>query len=424
MKNRKVGRHFDMAKFKPFKGIRPKAGLTDKVASLPYDVMNRQEAKKMAEGNEVSFLHIARPEIDLDDSVDPYDESVYQTARKNLDAMLERGFLIQDREAKFYIYRQIMWGRVQTGIVGCASIDDYLNNIIKKHELTRVEKETDRFNNFDRCDAHTEPVFLTYRKNEQLNGIINNWIKFNKPACDFTCDDGITHIVWDISDPSVNRSIEALFGSMDYLYIADGHHRSASSVKVGLKRREAAGHCSGEEEFNYILAAAFPDEDLYIMDYNRAIKDLNGYTADRFPAEVKKKFRVEASDGPYKPKEKHTYGMYLEGKWYRLTAVPGTFDKDNVIERLDVSILQNNLLGPILGIRDPRTDKRIDFIGGIRGIEELEARVDRDMKVAFAMYPTTIEDLISVADSGKIMPPKSTWFEPKLRSGLFVHRFF
>ncbi|MBK5261962.1 MAG: DUF1015 domain-containing protein [Peptostreptococcaceae bacterium] len=413
-----------MARFKPFKGVRPKVGLADKVATLPYDVMNRKEAKKMAEGNEYSFLHIARSEIDLDDSVDPYDEIVYKTARKNLDSMLESGILIQDKEPKLYIYRQIMWGRVQTGIVGCTSIDDYLNDIIRKHELTRVEKEIDRINNFDYCDAHTEPVLLTYRKNEQINSTINNWVKFNKPVYNFTTDDGITHIVWDINDASVIKTIEEIFESMDYLYIADGHHRSASSVKVGLKRREDAGHYSGCEEFNYFLAVAFPDEDLYIMDYNRLVTDLNGYTTEQFLTKIRENFSAEESVGQYKPKEKHSYGMYLEGKWYKLTAKRGTYDCDNVIERLDASILQNNLLGPILGIQDPRTDKRIDFVGGIRGLEELKKRVDQDMKVAFAMYPTTIEDLISVADAGMIMPPKSTWFEPKLRSGLFVHRFF
>ena len=413
-----------MARFKPFKSIRPKAGLADKIAVLPYDVMNREEAKKMAKGNEDSFLHIARSEIDLDDSVNPYDEIVYRTARKNLDAMLERGSLIRDKVPKFYLYRQIMWGRVQTGIVGCASIDDYLNDNIKKHELTREEKEIDRINHFDHCDAHTEPVFLTYRKNDQLNDIVNSWIKFNRPVYDFKSDDGITHIVWDINDASIIKTIEKIFESMNYLYIADGHHRSASSVKVGLKRRGASDHYSGDEEFNYFLAVAFPDEDLYIMDYNRLVKDLNGFTTEQFLSKIQNNFRVEESARQYKPKGKHTYGMYLEGKWYKLSVKPGTYNSQNAIERLDVSILQNNLLGPVLGIQDPRTEKRIDFVGGIRGLEELEKRVDQDMKVAFAMYPTTIEDLISVADSGMIMPPKSTWFEPKLRSGLFIHRFF
>lgn len=413
-----------MAQFKPFKSVRPKVGLAEKVATLPYDVMNREEAKKMAEGNEHSFLHIARSEINLDDSVSPYDEIVYKTARKNLDDMLLKGTLVQDKIPKFYIYRQIMWGRVQTGIVGCTSIDDYVNDIIKKHEETRVEKEIDRINNFDQCDAQTEPVFLTYRKNEKINSIINNWVKFNKPVYNFTSDDEITHIVWDINENCTVKAIEEIFASMDYLYIADGHHRSASSVKVGLKRRELSDNFTGKEEFNYFLAVVFPDEDLYIMDYNRLVKDLNGLNFEQFMAEIQKKFHVEESKYQFKPTEKHTYGMYLENKWYKLTAKEGSYNPDNAIERLDVSILQNNLLDPILGIEDPRTDKKIDFVGGIRGMDELEKRASSDMKVAFAMYPTTIEDLISVADSGMIMPPKSTWFEPKLRSGLFIHRFF
>ncbi len=412
-----------MAQFKPFNSVRPKIGLAEKIATLPYDVMNREEAKKMAEGNEDSFLHISRSEIDLDDSIGAYDKIVYETARKNLDAMLDKGVLIQDSMPKFYIYRQIMWGRVQTGIVGCASIDDYINDIIKKHELTRVEKEIDRINNFDYCDANTEPVFLTYRKNEKINKVVGDWIKFNKPVYDFTSEDAITHIIWDINDEVTVKTLEEAFGAMNYLYIADGHHRSASSVKVGLKKREAAGNFTGKEEFNYFLCVAFPDEDLFIMDYNRLVKDLNGCTPNQLLKKIEEKFIVEKSAEQYKPKEKHTFGMYMENQWYKLTAKEGTFDSANAIERLDVSILQNNLLQPVLGIGDPRTDKRIDFVGGIRGMDELEKRTGHDMKIAFALYPTTIEDLISVADSGLIMPPKSTWFEPKLRSGLFVHRF-
>ena len=286
-----------------------------------------------------------------------------------------------------------------------------------------MEKEIDRINNFDYCDAHTEPVFLTYQKNEQVSGIVNEWIKFNRPLYNFTSNDGITHILWDIHDEETIQTIARLFAATDYLYIADGHHRSASSVKVGLKRREALPNYTGREEFNYFLAVIFPDEDLFIMDYNRLVKDLHGYTAEQFLAKVQEKFALEESDGQYHPKEKHTYGMYLEQKWYKLTAKEGTFDAKNAIARLDVSILQNNLLQPILGIEDPRTDKRIDFVGGIRGLNELEKRVASDMKVAFAMYPTTIEDLLAVADANLIMPPKSTWFEPKLRSGLFVHKF-
>ncbi|MDK2918956.1 MAG: hypothetical protein PWQ37_1689 [Candidatus Petromonas sp.] len=413
-----------MAVVRPFKGIRPKAELVDKVASLPYDVMNREEAKEMAKGNEYSFLHVVRAEIDVDDSISQYDESVYKTARKNLDDMIKNGVLNQDEKPMFYIYRQIMDGRVQTGLVGCTSINDYMNDIIKKHEFTRPEKELDRINNFDYCDANTAPIFLTYRKNDELNKIINDWIKFHKPVYNFTSNDDITHIVWTIDDEDIITRIGEIFNQIDYLYIADGHHRSASSVKVGLKRREENPDYTGDEEFNYFLSVMFPDEDLFIMDYNRVVKDLNGLTEQEFIDKVKEKFNVEEynGQGQYKPLEKHTFGMYLDGKWYKLTAKEGTYDENDPVDRLDVSILQKNLLHPILGIENPRTDKRIDFVGGIRGLEELERRVAKDMKVAFSMYPTTMDDLLSIADAGKVMPPKSTWFEPKLRSGLFVHR--
>jgi len=413
-----------VAVVRPFKGIRPNEELAPKVASLPYDVMDREEAKEMAKGNEYSFLHVVRAEIDVDDSVSQYDESVYKTARKNLDKMIEDGILIQDDTPKFYIYRQIMDGRVQTGIVGCTSIDDYMNDIIKKHEFTRPEKEVDRINNFDYCDANTAPIFLTYRKNDELNKIVNDWIKFHKPVYNFTSEDSITHIAWVIDEDSINARINEIFDGIDYLYIADGHHRSASSVKVGMKRREANPSYTGEEEFNYFLSVIFPDEDLFIMDYNRVVKDLNGLSEEEFMDKVKEKFDIEEYDGEgqYKPVEKHTFGMYLDKKWYKLTAKEGIYDESDPVDRLDVSILQKNLLHPVLGIENPRTDKRIDFVGGIRGLAELERRVAKDMKIAFSMYPTTMEDLLSIADAGEVMPPKSTWFEPKLRSGLFVHR--
>lgn len=413
-----------MAVVKPFKGIRPKIDLASKVASLPYDVMNREEAKKMAEGNKYSFLHVVRSEIDVDDSVGQYDETVYKTARKNLDKMIEDGILVQDEVPKFYIYRQIMDGRVQTGLVGCTSIDDYLKDIIKKHEFTRPQKEVDRINNFDYCDANTAPIFLTYRKNDKLNKIINDWIKFHRPVYNFTSEDEITHIVWVMDDDNTNIRINRIFEKIDYLYIADGHHRSASSVKVGLKRREKNPNYTGKEEFNYFLSVIFPDEDLFIMDYNRVVKDLNGLSEEEFMEKIKEKFDVEEYNGKgqYKPIEKHTFGMYLNNKWYKLIAKDSTYNTNDPVDRLDVSILQENLLGPILGIENPRTDKRIDFVGGIRGLEELERRIAKDMKIAFSMYPTTMEDLLSIADAGRVMPPKSTWFEPKLRSGLFVHR--
>ncbi|MGF7056579.1 DUF1015 domain-containing protein [Brassicibacter mesophilus] len=415
-----------MAIVRPFKGIKPKQDIVHKVASLPYDVMNREEAKEMSKGNAQSFLHVVRPEIDVDDCIDVHDKIVYEKARENLESMISNGVLIQDIQPKIYIYRQVMFGRVQTGIVGCTSIDDYLNDIIKKHEYTRPEKEQDRINNFDYCDANTAPIFLTYRKNEKINYIINEWIKFHKPIYDFKSEDSITHIVWDIDDKHIIDKICSLFKTIEYLYIADGHHRSASAVKVGLKRRKDNPNYTGEEEFNYFMSVIFPDEDLFIMDYNRVAKDLNGYSIEQFMDKVNEKFLIEeyTKEGPYKPYKKHTFGMYVDSKWYILTAMKDTYDESDPVQRLDVSILQNNLLQPILGIHDPRTDKRIDFVGGIRGLTELEKRISKDMKIAFSMYPTTMEDLMSIADSGQVMPPKSTWFEPKLRSGLFVHRLF
>lgn len=414
-----------MSIVRPFKGIKPKKELVDQVASLPYDVMNREEAKALAEGNEYSFLHVVRSEIDLDDSVSPYDEKVYTQARKNLDQMIEDEILVQDEKPMFYIYRQIMNGRVQTGLVGATSIDDYLNNVIKKHEYTRPKKEVDRINNFDYCDANTAPIFLTYRKNDEVNTIINDWIKFHMPIYDFKSEDGITHIVWELSDDTLVERINKIFDKeVDSLYIADGHHRSASSVKVGLKRREENPDFTGDEEYNYFMSVMFPDEDLFIMDYNRVVHTLNGLSFEDFMNKVKEKFDVEKveSEAPFKPTKKHSFGMYIENNWYKLEAKKGIFDDQDPVDRLDVAILQNNILDPLLGIEDPRTSDNIDFVGGIRGLEELEKRVDQGKKVAFSMYPTTMDDLLAIADAGKVMPPKSTWFEPKLRSGLFVHR--
>lgn len=415
-----------MAIVRPFKGIRPDKNLVDKIASLPYDVMNREEARKMAEGNDDSFLHVVRSDIDFSDEVSQYDEKVYDKARANLDDFIDKKKMLQDGKPIYYIYRQIMFGRVQTGLVACTSIDEYINGTIKKHEFTRPEKEEDRINNFDRCDANTAPIFMTYKKNDKITKMINDWIKFNKPVYDFKSEDEITHIVWTIDNESVVEELQSLFFNVDYLYIADGHHRTASSVKVGLKRREENPDYKESDEFNYFMSVIFPDEDLFIMDYNRVVKDLNGNNAEEFMTKVKEKFEVEKSNGdsPYRPLEKHSFGMYLEGSWYSLKAKKGSFDPKDPVDRLDVSILQNNLLSNILDIKDPRTDKRIDFIGGIRGLEELERRVENGMAVAFSMYPTTMDDLIDIADAGEVMPPKSTWFEPKLRSGLFVHRLF
>lgn len=413
-----------MAVVRGFKSLRPKKDLVEKVASLPYDVMNREEAKEMAKGNDISFLHVVRSEIDVDDKVSAYDESVYKMARTNLDKFQEDGILIQEEKPKLYIYRQLMNGRVQTGIVGSTSIDDYMNNIIKKHEFTRPQKEQDRTNNFDYCDANTSPIFLTYRKNDEVNSIVNNWIKFNMPVYNFTSSDNITHIVWTIDSDEVVLKLTELFAGIDYLYIADGHHRTASSFSVGKKRREANPNYTGEEEFNYFMSVIFPDEDLFIMDYNRLVKDLNGNTIEEFLSKVSEKFDVNEfkGEGAYKPTTKKTFGMFIDGKWYVLKAHSDIYDENDPVDRLDVSILQKNLLEPILDIDDPRTNDRIDFVGGVRGLKELEERTKNDMKVAFSMFPTTMDDLLSIADAGEVMPPKSTWFEPKLRSGLFVHK--
>lgn len=414
-----------MAVFKPFKAIRPNVKYADEVSCLPYDVMSRQEAKEMAQNNEKSFMHVIRSEIDLDDVVDSYSNEVYEQARRNLNKMLSKGILTQDTSPKYYIYRQIMNGREQTGLVGCASIDDYLSDVIKKHELTRAEKETDRINHFNYCEAHTEPVFLTYRSQKEIEEIIDGWTTSYYPLYEFTSDDGITHIVWDVIDEKTTISIEKMFGEMNNLYIADGHHRSASSVKVGVNLRQEKPDYDEDEEFNYFLTVAFPDSELLIMDYNRVVKDLNGLSVGEFLNRVREKFDIEecAADSRCKPAERNTFGMYIDKKWYELHVKEGVVNTKNDIDRLDVSILQNNILDPILGIKNPRTDKRIDFVGGIRGLDELERRVDHDMKVAFSMYPTSMEEIMRIADDGLVMPPKSTWFEPKLRSGLFIHHF-
>ena len=414
-----------MAVFKPFRAIRPDAEYAHEVSCPPYDIMNRKEAKEMASGNEKSFLRVIRSEIDLDDAVDSYDNKVYEQARANLNKMVRDGILGQDTAPGYYIYRQIMEGRAQTGLVGCASIDDYMNDVIKKHELTRAEKEQDRINHFRCCQAHTEPVFLTYRCQIDLKQIIDKWIMLYDPIYEFTSIDGIAHIVWHVADGDVVRCIEELFGSMDGLYIADGHHRSASSVKVGLLCREQNPRYDGKEAFNFFLTVAFPDSELFVMDYNRVVSDLNGYSTAEFLSQLRKKFDVlECLDGTrFKPTERHSFGMYVDKKWYILRLKNGICDEKDMIGSLDVSILQNNVLAPILGIENPRTDKRIDFIGGIRGLVELERRADSDMAVAFSMYPTSVAEIMKIADAGKVMPPKSTWFEPKLRSGLFVHSF-
>lgn len=411
-----------MTRIRAFKAVRPREDAAHLIAALPYDVMNSDEAREMVRNNPFSFLHIDKAEIDLDKKINPYDKRVYEKARDNLYGMIKEGLFIQDGKPCLYIYRLTMNGRQQTGIVACTSIDDYMNDVIKKHEHTRKDKEQDRINHVDYCDANTGPIFLTYRHEDRINEIVNSYTSHDK-VYSFTSDDGITHEVWVIDDMKTIESLIYLFENVNYLYIADGHHRAASAVSVGIMRREQNPNYSGDEEFNYFLSVIFPNSDLRIMDYNRVVQDLNGLSDDDFLERVSDKFTVTRLDDnkPYSPDQKHTFGMYLSSQWYVLESKQETYDESDPVAGLDVSILQNNLLSPILGIDDPRADKRIDFVGGIRGLQELEKRVNDGMKVAFSMHPTSIEDLMDIADAGKVMPPKSTWFEPKLRSGLFIH---
>ena len=408
-----------MSVLRAFKGYRPTKELCSKVAALPYDVMSSAEAREMVKGDPYSFLHVDRAEIDLDPSVDIYSPEVYQKAAANLKKMIDDGIYNHDEKPCMYIYRLTMDGRSQTGLVACASIDEYIENKIKKHELTREDKEQDRIRHVDTCNANTGPIFLTYRAKDDIDALIAKETA-KEPVYDFVSEDGVGHTVWVIDDADTISSLEAAFAKVPSLYIADGHHRNASAVKVGLKRR-GEGEYDKNAEFNFYLAVAFPDNQLKIMDYNRVVKDLNGRTKEQFLEDISKDFEVRKSaDG--KPQKALDFGMYLDGEWYMLTAKAGSFDSSDPVLSLDVSILQNNLLAPVLGIGDPRTDNRIAFVGGIRGLKELVSLVDSGkMAVAFAMYPTSIEQLMDIADAGKIMPPKSTWFEPKLRSGIFIH---
>lgn len=411
-----------MATVRGFRAVRPVKEYAEKVVSLPYDVMNREEAAAMAEGNPYSFLHICRAEIDLPDAEEETQE-VYDKAAENIEKFIEDGIFQVEEEPVIYVYREIMDGRVQTGIFACASVDEYGNNTIKKHEHTREAKEIDRINHFDTCNANTEPVFLTYRDDKRLRVLIEGWAEANEPEYDVVAADGVRHILWPVTDESVAQNIIELFEEVPELYIADGHHRSASAYKVGMKRREEYPDYTGDEEFNFFMAAIFPADDLFIYDYNRVVADLNGNTKEEFLKKAEEAgFEVELKgEDIYHPEEKSEFSMYLDGRWYRLKASEDIIP-DDVIDSLDVAVLQNSLLGPVLGIEDPRTDKRIDFIGGIRGLEELKRRADSDMEIAFAVYPVSIDDLLSVADAGMVMPPKSTWFEPKLGSGLLIHK--
>lgn len=409
-----------MATFKAFRAYRPSKENQSRIPALPYDVMSSEEAREMAKGNPLSFLHVDRAEIDFPPTADKYSSKIYEKARENLLSFEEKGYMIQDKKPCFYIYRQIMNGRSQTGLVGCASIDDYTNNIIKKHEKTLAKKEQDRINHVHVTDANTGPIFLTYRKNAAINMALSLFMNEQEPVYDFNAD-GVQQTVWVIDDEALILQLTVLFGNVQYLYIADGHHRCASAVKVGEMRRAEKPNFTGEEEFNFFLAVAFPDDELEIMDYNRVVKDLNGMTTEEFFSRISESFEVKRVNIPCHPDERHTFGMYLDKKWYLLKAKPEIIDESDPVARLDVSILQENLLDPVLGIHNPKNDSRIDFIGGIRGLAELERRAETDMKIAFSMCPTTTDDLISIADAGQIMPPKSTWFEPKLLSGLFIH---
>lgn len=409
-----------MAKIRPFRAIRPTRGLESSIAALPYDVYNRQEAKQALAGNEHSFLRIDRAETQLPDEIDTYDERVYKKAKALLDEQIEKGEFIQDERPFYYLYELVMDGRSQTGIVACAAIDDYVSGVIKKHENTRTDKEEDRIRHVDTLNTQTGPIFLAYRDRSDLRELVAK-NKAGMPLYDFVSEDGITHRVFCIDKAEDIEQIQAIFKDLGNIYIADGHHRCASAVKVGLKRRAEHPDYTGDEEFNYFLSVLFPDSELMIMDYNRVVKDLNGMDAAEFIKKLSEVFTVKENGGTaIRPAAKGQFGLFLEDRWYLLTAGESLRSSDPV-KNLDVSVLQDYVLKPLLGIEDPKTDKRIDFVGGIRGLKELERRVHTDMRAAFSLYPTSIGELFAVADAGLLMPPKSTWFEPKLRSGLFLH---
>ena len=410
-----------MAVIRPFQCVRPRKDVADRVAALPYDVYNRQEAKKEVEGEPLSFLKIDRAETNFDDSVDTYAPEVYQKAKEILNEEIARGIYEKDDSEAYYIYELTMNGRAQTGLVACASVDDYVNNVIKKHENTREDKEIDRITHVDTCSAQTGPIFLAYRAQDAINKRVEA-NKEKEPVYDFTAVDGVKHRVWKMSDPEDVEAIRKAFENLNQIYIADGHHRAASAVKVGLKRRKENPAHTGKEEYNFFLSVLFPHDQLMIMDYNRSVTDLNGLTVPEFLEKIKENFEVEKVSGQVRPQEKGTFGMYLEDGWYVLKAKENLYEGKDAVGRLDVAVLQDYLLNPVLGIQDPRTDERIEFIGGIRGLSELEKKVKEGMKVSFSMYPTSITELFDVADQNLLMPPKSTWFEPKLRSGLFIHQ--
>jgi len=412
-----------MAKLKAFKGYRPTNDKVKQVASRPYDVLNSSEAREEAKDNIYSLLRIIKPEIGLTPGVDLYTKEVYDKAKSNFDFFKENGWLVQDEEEYLYIYAQTMFGKTQYGIVGCASVDDYMNNVIKKHDLTRPDKEEDRMKHVRVTNANMEPVFFSYTAVDEIDSIVGAFVKENNPVFDFTADDGVGHHFWVIKDKHIIKSIIDLFEKLPATYVADGHHRTAAAALVGNEKKRNNPEHTGEESYNYFLAVHFPDNQLTIIDYNRVVKDLSGYSKDEFMDKLKLSFDIEEIGSEvYKPNKLHEFSMYIEGRWYKLTAKPGTYDDSDPIGILDVTILTNQVLKPLLDIEDLRRSKRIDFVGGIRGLEELSKRVDSgEMKVAFALYPVSMKQLIDIANSGEIMPPKTTWFEPKLRSGLVIH---
>ena len=410
-----------MAIIKPFKAVRPANEYVKMVAELPYDVMNREEAKKIAKGNKYSYLHIDRAEIDLDDKINEHDEQVYVKAKENLDKFKKENIFVKDKEDAIYIYREIVNDRAQIGIVACVAVDDNLNGVVKKHEYTKPDKELDRTNHIKYCNANTGTVLLTYKNNEEIDKIMDYYVYFMNPIYDFKTDDNVTHTVWKVEKERDINDLINEFKKVGNLYIADGHHRCAAAENIALEERRKNPNYTGEEEFNYYIAMISPDTNLKVMDYNRVVKDLNNLTEEEFLSKIKEKFILREVKENYKPDKKGHMGMFLNDKWYEIEFGKEYLDKKDVVETLDISILQQYILDEILGIKNPRTDKRIDFIGGIRGAKEIERRVKEDMKVGFLMYPTHINELISVADANEIMPAKSTWFEPKVRCGLFLH---
>ena len=412
-----------MSVLKPFRAFRPTADKARNVASRPYDVLNTREARDEAAGNDDSFLHVVKPEIDFSDDFDPYSEAVYQKGKENFDKMVSSGTLFQDSDECLYIYQLTMNGHTQTGIVGCNAIDDYFNNNIKKHELTRPDKEEDRKNHVRYGKMNAEPVFFSYPAVSAIDDVVNG-ITSGTPEYDFVAEDGIHHVLWVVDDEvTISLLVELFETEVPSIYVADGHHRTAAGALVGKEFRDADENSTGNERYNYFMAVLFPDNQLKIIDYNRVVKDLNGLSDEEFLSSLENSFDVEPKGSDiYKPDSLHTFSMYLGNTWYKLVAKEGTYDNDDPVGVLDVTILSNQVLEPTLNIVNLRTDKRIEFVGGIRGLEELERRVDSgEMKVAFALYPVSMQQLIDISDSGKIMPPKVTWFEPKLRSGLFVH---